>query len=98
MRGVPGLEPCAPRKEGQLAQVLAIDQQGIIEAHVGGKLLQLPLAHALAVEALLQVVEGGDLAVAHHQQLAVEHGIEAASPRPDPERLMRYRRRCARKG
>ena len=34
----------------------------------------------LAVEPLLQVVEGRDLAVAHDQQLAVEHRVEVAAP------------------
>ena len=73
---VPGLEPratCVPR---QLAQVLALDQQGIVEAHMGRELLHLLPGDALAVEPLLQIVEGRNLAAAHDQQLAVEHSIE----------------------
>ena len=73
---VPGLEPCAALHKGQLPQVLAFDQQRIVETDVGGELLELPLRHALAVEPLLQIVEGGDMPVAHDQQLAVEHGVE----------------------
>ena len=41
---VPGLEPRAALGEGQRAQVLAVDQQRIVEADVGRELLQLPLA------------------------------------------------------
>ena len=92
---VPGLQPRAALGEGQLAQVLAVDQERIVEAHVRGELLHLPLRHALAVEALLQVVEGGDLAVAQHQQLAVEHGIEVEAARPRRGSCGRCRRRCA---
>jgi hypothetical protein len=43
------------------------------------KLLELLLRHAFAVQPLLQVVERRDLAVAHHQQFAVEHRIEVQS-------------------
>ena len=75
----------------------SIDQR-IVEAHVGGKLLELLLGHALAVEALLQVVERRDLAVAHHQQLAVEHRIEIAGRRRHRESSGRCRRRCASRG
>ena len=79
--GVPGLEARTALHEGQRAQVLALDDQRIVEADMGRELLELLLAHGLAVEPLLQVVEGRDverrpLALAQHQQLAVEHRIE----------------------
>ena len=77
--GEPGLEQRPPLHERQRAQVLALDDERVVQAHVGRELLELLPGHALAVEPLLQVVEGRDLAVAHHQQLAVEHRIEVQS-------------------
>ena len=74
--GKPSLEARAPLHERQRAQILALDDERIVEPHVRRKLLELLLRHALAVEALLQVVERRHLAVAHHQQLAVEHRVE----------------------
>src|SRR5213080_4727019 len=70
------LQPLAPLCQRQGPQVLAIGQQDVVEANMGRKLLQLPLRDALAIEALLQIAERCDHAVAHNQELAVEHRIE----------------------
>ena len=54
---------------------LAVQQQviGADSGRVGGQHLRI---HRLAVQPLLQVAEGGDGAVAHDQQLAVEDAFE----------------------
>ncbi len=73
---MPGFEPRAPLGEGEGAHILvAVDQQ-IVEAHEGRIVAQHLPRDGLAVEALLQVVERRDDAVAHDKQLAVEHGVE----------------------
>ncbi len=71
---VPGFEAGAAFGEGQLAQVVAFVDEQIIEAHVGRVVAHHARRDGLAVQALLQVVEGRDGAGAGHEQLAVDHG------------------------
>ena len=73
------LEPCAPLAPRQRTQVLAFDQQAVVEPNEGGKLLEHLLADGFAPEPLLQCVEarraalGAALDIAADQQFAVEH-------------------------
>ena len=76
---MPCLEPRAAVGEGELAQVLAVDQQRVVEANVRRELLKLTLGYTLAIEPLLQVIEGRDGSVADHEQFAIKHRIEAES-------------------
>ncbi len=62
--------------ERQRAQILGAVEQQVVEADVNGEVAQHLGADDLAVEALLQVGERRDDAVAHDQQLAVEHALE----------------------
>ena len=55
---VPSLEPLAARFEQQRPQILAVRQEEVVEAHVGRIGAHHRRRHALAVEPLLQVVEG----------------------------------------
>src|SRR5436853_437740 len=63
------LQPLAPRREGQGPQVLLALDQDVVEPHEGRVLAQERRRHGLAVEALLEVVEGCRHSVAHDQQL-----------------------------
>ena len=72
----PRLQPRAPRVEPQRAQVLPALEQQVVEPHRDREVAQHLRPGHLAVEALLQVGERGDHAVADHQQLAVEHALE----------------------
>ena len=88
-------EPRAPLGERTLAQILrAIDQQ-IVGAQMRGKFRQQLRRDGLAVEPLLQHVEGLHAALAHHQQLAVDRAVEAAGLRPGRESSPKCPRRCA---
>ena len=71
---VPGFEAGAALGEGQLAQVVALVDEEIVKAHVGRVVAHHARRDDLAVEALLQVVEGRDGAGASDEQLAVDHG------------------------
>ncbi len=60
-----------------------------------GKLGQELGRDGLAVEPLLQHVEGLHAALAHDQQFAVDRAVEAAAPRPGRGSSPRCPRRCA---
>ena len=92
---VPRFEPAPAFGKGQAAQIFRPLAQHVVEPHCGRKIAQQFRGRGLAVEPLLQIVEGGDLAVADHQQLAVECHIgghrradvrESAAPISSPER------------
>ncbi len=72
----PGLQPHASFVEGEGAQVLALQPQHVVKAHVRRMLLQHLGRHGLAVQPLLQIVERRHRLLAPHQQLAVEHAVE----------------------
>ena len=82
---------CAPTKassrgaalgEGQRAQVLGALEQQVVSADAGRDIPPASSASTrLAVQPLLQVGEGRDVAVADHQQFAIEHGVGTAAPR-----------------
>jgi len=74
--GEPVFQAGAAGVEGQLAQVLGAVEQQVVEADGGGMVGAQLGADGLAVEALLQVGEGGDGAVADDQEFAVEHALE----------------------
>ena len=75
MFGVPRLEPGAALAEGKRAQVFVVVEKKIVEANMRRICRHHFRRHRLAVEALLQVVERRDLAIAHDQQLAVDNAI-----------------------
>ncbi len=74
--GHPRLQPHASFVVGERAQILAFQPQHVVQAHVGGMLLQHLGRHGFAVQPLLQVVERRHGLLAAHQQLAVEHAVE----------------------
>ena len=76
MLRVPGFQPRAPLREGEGAHVLVAVDEDVVETHEGGIVAQHLPRDGLAVEALLQVVERRHDAVAHDEQLAVEHRVE----------------------
>ena len=80
---------------GRARRSSAAVEQDVVEVHEGRVVLEHPRRHRLAVQALLQLVERGDLARALDQQLAVEDALEASPPRPGRGRCSRCRRRCA---
>ena len=92
---IPGFEPVPALGEGEAAQIFRPLAQNVVEPHRRREIAQHFRGRGLAVEPLLQVVERGDLAVADHQQLAVERHIRRASPRRCRETRRRYRRRSA---
>ena len=65
------LEPRPARAQGQLAQILGLREEEVIEADVGRVLVDELARDGLAVEALLQVVEGLNGAVPDDQKLAI---------------------------
>src|SRR5262249_62410904 len=73
LRGVPRCEPRTALDERKRAEILAPLEQNIVEADMGWMRFQHGRRHGLAAEPLLEIVEWSDFAVAHHQQLAVEH-------------------------
>ena len=58
-------------------EVLTLVDQQVVEADEGGMRAEHAGARFLAVEALLDIGKRADVAAADHQQLAVEHGVEA---------------------
>ena len=75
-----GLEPPAALEEGQGTEILLTVEKHVVEADEGRTGLHEPRRRGLAVEALLKMVEGGDVdrvpAGPAHQQLAVERRPE----------------------
>ncbi len=74
-RAMPRFEPVPALGEGEAAQILRPLAQNVVEPHGRREIAQHFRGRGLAVEPLLQVVERGDLAVADHQQLAVQRHI-----------------------
>ncbi len=70
------LQPSAALGKGQGAQVLLAVGQDVVGADGGGELRHQLAVHRLAVEPLLQLAEGRDLAAPDHQQLAVDDALE----------------------
>jgi hypothetical protein len=74
--GEPVLQAGAAGVEGERAEVFRAVEEEVVEADGGGVVGQELGADGLAVEALLEVGEGGDGAVADDEELAVEDGFE----------------------
>ena len=92
---VPGFEPPPALGERQAAQILLALAQHVVEPHRRRVVAQHFRVRRLAVEPLLQIVERRDLAVADHQQLAVQrHGIRQRREHVR-KGARRYRRRSA---
>ncbi len=70
---VPDLQPPPSLVKRQRPQIVAAVLEQVIEPHPGGKIAELARCRDLAVQALLQIVEGRHRTIAHDQQLAVEH-------------------------
>jgi hypothetical protein len=60
----------------KLANVFGAVEQQVVKADVGRVLLQHGSRHGLAIEPLLQIIEGRDHTIAHHQKLAVGHTVK----------------------
>ena len=72
-----GFEGGAALGEGERAEVAGAVLEEVVGAQVGGVAAELGGGDGLAVQALLQVGEGGDAAVlAADEELAVEGGVE----------------------
>jgi hypothetical protein len=75
MRGHQRFQPHAPFKEGQGAQIVTAKAQHIIDAQMCRVAGEQLFRDRLAVEPLLQRVEGLHPPIDQHQQFAVERGI-----------------------
>ena len=97
--GGEGFEGGAALGEGEGAEVAGAVLEEVVGAQVRGVAAELGRRDGLAVQALLQVGEGGDAAVvAADEELAVEGGVEVEGVEEVGEGAGRCRRRCGSRG
>jgi len=71
----PVLKPLAAGRQRQVTEVLIPVEQHVIDPHKGWQIAKMRLCRCLAIEPLLQAVEGERLEIMADQQFTVENGM-----------------------
>ena len=71
----PCLEPAAPIDKRHVANIFLAIEQHVIDPHKGWQIAKMRLCRCLAIEPLLQAVEGERLETMADQQFTVENGM-----------------------